>query len=297
MLSYLTISLFDSPAQALVNTVNTMGVMGKGIAAVFKQLYPDMYQRYRRLCDDGKLDIGMLYIYRTPSRVIVNFPTKKHWRQPSQPEYIEAGLQKFVEHYTDYGIASVSFPQLGCGHGELDWETQVRPLMERYLTDLPIPVYIHLYQPPPDFVPERLDADYSRQVQMERQRISSDQLWQDLRTLIGESYSLTLFGPIVNIDDKRLIFTSMTEDTNSVILYREDLENTWNVLRVRGTIRESDVAQTTDRDSAVMWLFELLQRLEYIRPVTLRTKGRQERGLLYAPRLEPRSMQQAEIIL
>ena len=145
MLTYVTINLFDSPAQTLVNTVNTVGVMGKGIAAVFKKLYPEMYKRYRRLCQEGKLDVGMLYIYRTLNKIIVNFPTKKHWRQRSQVEYIEAGLEKFVAHYGDYGISSVSFPQLGCGHGELDWETQVQPVVERYLRNLPIPVYIHLY--------------------------------------------------------------------------------------------------------------------------------------------------------
>jgi O-acetyl-ADP-ribose deacetylase (regulator of RNase III) len=178
MLTYVTISLFESPAQTLVNTVNTVGAMGKGIAAVFKKLYPEMYQQYRRLCQEGKLDVGQLYIYRTPNKIIVNLPTKKHWRQRSRVEYIKAGLEKFVTHYEDYGISSVSFPQLGCGHGELDWETQVQPVMERYLRGLPIPVYIHLYTQPPDFVPERLDVDYARQVRLERQRISADRLWR-----------------------------------------------------------------------------------------------------------------------
>ena len=159
MLTYVTISLFDSPAQTLVNTVNTVGAMGKGMAAVFKQLYPEMYQQYRRLCMEGKLDIGMLYIYRTPNKIIVNFPTKKHWRQRSRIEYIEAGLERFVASYGDYGISSVSFPQLGCGHGELDWERQVQPVMERYLRGLPILVYIHLYPKRPDFAPERLESN------------------------------------------------------------------------------------------------------------------------------------------
>jgi O-acetyl-ADP-ribose deacetylase (regulator of RNase III) len=81
--------------------------------------------------------------------------TKKHWRQPSRVEYIEAGLHKFVEHYGEYGISSVSFPQLGCGHGGLDWESQVQPLMERYLHDLPIPVYIHLYSKPSGSISEQ----------------------------------------------------------------------------------------------------------------------------------------------
>lgn len=145
MLTYLTTSLFDSPAQTLINPVNTVGVMGKGIALVFKQRYPEMYRQYRELCQAGKLDIGKLQIYRAPNKIIVNFPTKKHWRDPSRIEYIEVGLEEFVRSYDKYGIASVSFPQLGCGNGGLDWEGQVQPVMERYLKNLSIPIYIHLY--------------------------------------------------------------------------------------------------------------------------------------------------------
>ena len=72
----------------------------------------------------------LLYIYRTPNKIVVNCPTRKHWRQRSRVEYSEAGLEKFVTRCEDYGISSVSFPQLGCGHGELDWERQVQPMME-----------------------------------------------------------------------------------------------------------------------------------------------------------------------
>jgi len=299
MLTYVIISLFDSPAQTLVNTVNTAGVMGKGIAAVFKRLYPEMYERYRHLCQEGKLDAGMLYIYRTPNKIIVNFPTKKHWRQPSKVEYIEAGLQKFVEHYTDYGISSVSFPQLGCGHGELDWEAQVQPVMERYLQNLPIPVYVHIYPKPPDFVPERLDADYARQVRLERQRVSSSQLWQDLRGLVGQSYQLTLFGPIVEMDEDHILFKPPSGDAEPVAIYREDVEDLWNTLRLRGTVRESDVPQPIGEDGAISWLFELLKRVDYIQPVTLRSKsqGVSSQGLRYAPRPEMTPLKEAEIVV
>ena len=86
-----------------------------------------------------------LHVYHAADKIIVNFPTKKHWRNPSQLIYIEAGLETFVADYERYGITSVAFPQLGCGNGELGWEGQVKPVMERYLKDLPIPVYIHLY--------------------------------------------------------------------------------------------------------------------------------------------------------
>ena len=102
-----------------------------------------MFQQYRYECEQQQLDIGKLSIYRASDTIIVNFPTKKHWRSPSQLSYIEEGLRTFVAIYQQEGIASVSFPQLGCGNGGLDWSSQVRPLMERYLQPLPIPVYIH----------------------------------------------------------------------------------------------------------------------------------------------------------
>jgi O-acetyl-ADP-ribose deacetylase (regulator of RNase III) len=298
MLTYVTISLFESPAQTLVNTVNTVGVMGKGIAAVFKELYPEMYKRYRRLCQEGELDVGMLYIYRTPNKIIVNFPTKKHWRQRSRVEYIEAGLEKFVTHYGDYGISSVSFPQLGCGHGELDWDRQVQPVMERFLRDLPIPVYIHLYPIPPDFVPERLDDDYAELIRLERQRISTEQLWQDLRSLVGQKYQLTLFGPIVEMDEEHILFKSVAGEGELVIVYREDIEDLWNTLRLRGTVRETDAPQPIGDVGATLWLFELLKRVDYIEPVTLHTKDRgTSEGLCYVSLPDTTLFKEAEIVV
>jgi len=299
MLTYVDIGLFDSPAQTLVNTVNTVGVMGKGIAVVFKELYPEMYRRYRRLCKEGKLDVGMLYIYRTPNKIIVNFPTKKHWRHRSRMEYLETGLRKFVAHYTDHGISSVSFPQLGCGHGELDWETQVQPVMERYLQGLPIPVYIHLYPKAPDFVPERLNADYAGQVRLERQRISTDRLWQDLRKLVGQTYQLTLFGPVVEMDEEHIAFKSLTGQGEPVVVYREDIEDLWNTLRLRGTVREDDMPQPIQEDGADQWLFELLERLDYIQPIKLRSRGQRDlaRGLRHAPHPAVMPLIEAEIVV
>jgi O-acetyl-ADP-ribose deacetylase (regulator of RNase III) len=300
MLTYVNISLFESPAQTLVNTVNTVGVMGKGIALMFKQLYPEMYQEYRRLCQAGKLDIGKLYIYRTPNKIVVNFPTKKHWRQPSQISYIESGLRKFVEHYMDYGISSVSFPQLGCGNGELDWERQVKPIMEEYLRNLPIPVYIHLYGRPAAFVPERLNVEYAREMRLERQRVSIEQLWKDLTTHISGvssgTYLLSLFGPAVEIDGEHVIFRPTPGEP--VIVYREDIEDIWNTLRSRGTIKETEIPQAIREAGASGWLFDLLQGLEYVRPIALRS-GSEEfpiRGLRYVPLPERTAVISEEIL-
>ena len=301
MLTYVEMELFQSPAQALVNTVNTVGAMGKGIAAVFKKLYPEMYEDYRALCRQGRFEVGMLYIYRTPNKTIVNFPTKKHWRQPSRLEFIEAGLTKFVNRYADYGISSVSFPQLGCGHGELDWERQVQPVMERHLRHLPIPVYIHLYPASADFVPERLDVDYARQMRLERRRISVGRLWQDLQEIVsgerGEGYNLTLFGPGITMDEEHLRFQPTSG--GEVIVYREDVEDLWNTLRLRGTVRKADVPQWITESGAGDWLFGLLKRLEYIQPVTLRLEsgGPGSEGLRYDPRADVTEEVEAVVVV
>ena len=153
MLIYVRTSLFDSPAQTLVNTVNTVGVMGKGVALEFKKRYPRMYENYRELCSKGALKVGMLHLYRDEDRWILNFPTKTTWKKPSELTYIEEGLKTFVAQYKKMEISSVAFPPLGCGNGNLDWDV-VRPIMEQYLSNLEIPVYVHDKQVPKDFVPE-----------------------------------------------------------------------------------------------------------------------------------------------
>ena len=143
MITYVVGDLFTSPAKVLVNTVNTVGVMGKGIAKDFKRIYPEMFEEYQDLCKQKMFNVGQLWLYKTPHKWILNFPTKEHWRGKSKIEYIEAGLQKFVNTYDSKGMLEVSFPMLGCGNGELDWEKEVQPLMEKYLQPLPIHVYIH----------------------------------------------------------------------------------------------------------------------------------------------------------
>lgn len=159
---YTDANLFLSPAQTLVNTVNTVGVMGKGIAKEFKYYYPQMFTRYKLLCQHKQFNVGQLMLSKSEpvlyrqkptgksrQRWVLNFPTKRHWRAKSKLEYIKAGLDKFVHEYTRRGIKSVSFPQLGVGNGGLQW-SMVKQLMAYYLSDLDIPVYIHIYHPHTD---------------------------------------------------------------------------------------------------------------------------------------------------
>ena len=145
MIIYTDVSIFDSPADVLVNTVNTVGVMGKGIAKEFKRLHPGMFKAYSNMCKSGQLQIGDLWLYRHSSGGVLNFPTKQDWRSDSKIEYIEKGLQQFIEDYMTYDCRTISFPQLGCGSGRLSWEKDVKPLMEDYLGNLPLYILIHTY--------------------------------------------------------------------------------------------------------------------------------------------------------
>ena len=136
--------IFDSNAQTLVNTVNCRGVMGKGLALQFKLRFPEMFADYSTRCKAHQVRVGEPYLYRNGDTWILNFPTKDDWRRPSRLDYVERGLRYFAEHYREWGIQSIAFPQLGCQNGGLNWE-HVGPLMHRYLDRLNIDVEIYVH--------------------------------------------------------------------------------------------------------------------------------------------------------
>ena len=136
-------NMFESDVKTLVNTVNCVGVMGKGIAAEFKKKYPKMFDEYTAMCECGIVKPGLPYYYTDLTGAsILNFPTKDHWRSPSRLSYIISGLKWFRENYQSLGITSIAFPKLGCGNGGLDWE-MVGPIMYEYLSDLPIRIEVY----------------------------------------------------------------------------------------------------------------------------------------------------------
>ena len=141
-------NIFNTKAQTIVNTVNCVGVMGKGIALVFKLRYPNMFEQYQKLCAQHLIEIGKLWIYKGESLNpwVLNFPTKTHWKLPSEYVYLEKGLQKFVESYKEKGITSIAFPLLGAFNGGLDKE-RVIEIMQHYLSQCDIPVEIYQYDP------------------------------------------------------------------------------------------------------------------------------------------------------
>ena len=159
MINYVHENMFDLDVDARVNPVNCAGVMGKGLALQFKNKYPDMYEHYKIMCQGGQIQLGRVYycpyimvkpiIKYVPNKdietireTIVLFPTKDHWRDNSELYYIEQGLISFVKTYEKHHIKSIAFPKLGCGCGGLNWEEEVKPLMEEYLGYLPINIYI-----------------------------------------------------------------------------------------------------------------------------------------------------------
>lgn len=141
-------NIFNTKAQTIVNTVNCVGVMGKGIALVFKLRYPNMFEQYQKLCAQHLIDIGKLWIYKGDSQDpwVLNFPTKTHWKLPSEYEYLEKGLQKFIDTYKEKGITSIAFPLLGAFNGGLD-KDKVMNIMQHYLSQCDIPVEIYQYDP------------------------------------------------------------------------------------------------------------------------------------------------------
>ena len=139
-------NIFDSTCEVLVNPVNCKGVMGKGLALQFKKRYPKMFERYKDLCSKGVLKVGKprFYFGEGADHIIMNFPTKNDWRDPSRLEWIDQGLVWFADVWRYFPVRSIAFPALGCGCGELDWET-VKNLFYEKLSEIPIP--IELYAP------------------------------------------------------------------------------------------------------------------------------------------------------
>lgn len=139
MITFSKGDLLQSGAEAVINTVNCVGVMGKGIALQFKQAFPRNYDAYRRACDAGEVRLGEMFVFGTGSMInprwIINFPTKGHWKAKSRLSDIETGLEDLKRVILENGIRSIAVPPLGCGNGGLDW-AEVEPVIRRALGDL-----------------------------------------------------------------------------------------------------------------------------------------------------------------
>ena len=147
MIQYITGNVLESEAEALINTVNTVGVMGKGIALQFKKAYPTNFKIYSEAHKKDELAIGKLLVvkdsnFSSGDKLIINFPTKKDWRKPSEYSYIEEGLDDLIRVIEKHQVKSVAIPPLGAGNGGLEWE-KVKKIIETKLSSLDIEILVY----------------------------------------------------------------------------------------------------------------------------------------------------------
>ncbi len=268
MILYVQGDLFQSPAQVLVNTVNTVGVMGKGVALQFKRHFPEMYTKYRDLCEKGDFNVGSLWLYKTPNKWVLNFPTKKHWRQPSKLEYVESGIKKLVETYSSLGIHSIALPPLGCGNGQLDFPSQVQPLMEKYLQPLPIEVFVY-----PErhnvFVEHLQPKEMSDWLRTEPQSLPFSEAWEDIKSILEDK------SEFVTVAKQKPFFAHISHEPLGIrvkaaeqryMLPYDKLASLWQQLRTYG-FSMRHIAPGIDRQAS--YVLPILAELEYVTPVHL----------------------------
>lgn len=148
-MKYITGNMLEADTEALVNTVNTVGVMGKGIALQFKERFPRNFKVYANACKKSEMQVGKMLVVKENTlngeKIIINFPTKTEWFKKSQYSYIEDGLKDLAMVIEEYNIKSIAIPPLGCGNGGLKWE-KVKPMMDKYLGHFSN-VTIQIYEP------------------------------------------------------------------------------------------------------------------------------------------------------
>jgi len=278
MLRYIEGNIFESPAQTLVNTVNTAGAMGKGLARQFKRLFPEMFKSYQLLCESGELDVGKLWIYQTANKWVLSFPTKKHWRRPSSIDYVEAGLRTFVNIYDRARISSIAFPQLGCGNGELEW-TSVKPLMKSYLKKLPIDVYIYEVNRP--VVPEHKGLKRMQEWLMsEPQSLPFDSFRAELEQVLSKKDTFTnSAGDMISVISNSDATTFEGHNVSAAIPWEGDDTGSgwlqlWQFIRDKGACTARDIENMGLPQPGTV--IALLLELSPIRPLKLIDKDNTE---------------------
>lgn len=269
MITYIKGDLFNSPAQVLVNTVNTVGVMGKGIALEFKTRYPEMFILYQSKCDDGSFDIGKLLLWKKEEKWILLFPTKRHWRSPSKISDIEEGLKKFAQSYDKLGIESIAFPKLGCGNGGLDWK-DVKPIMEKYLKSLPIHIYIYLDNYKRSSLEHKKPLEIEKWLRNNTKSIGFTFLKEELQRAIIENNDFL-------INNSQLKHISWNEDNiyifngDEIIIAEEDLCDFWYHIRNLGIIEIESLPERFINYAPIM--LDILKRLDYVQPIIIMSNG------------------------
>lgn len=233
-ITFKTGDLFLDKSEALVNTVNCVGVMGKGVAHEFKHRWPENYKAYKKVCTAKELRPGQMLIFELGNlfekgepKFIVNFPTKDHWRAKSKLEYISEGLDALVSDIKKYQIKSIALPPLGCGNGGLDWSV-VRPMMVDKLSELEN-VSVTIYEPMASGdAPEYVETG----LRMTRGRAVFLRAIAELETPFGGAldrlslqkiaYFLQVMGVPLNLDFNKNLYGPYSEALKKAVVTLED---------------------------------------------------------------------------
>ena len=215
--------VLQSPAQTLVNTVNCVGIMGKGLALEFKRRFPGMYKDYRRRCKNGEMRLGEPYLFRQLEIPwILNFPTKGHWRPTSRLDDILDGLDFLEKHYKEWGITSIAFPALGCQNGQLDWRVVI-PIMHKRLSKFEIP--IELYAPQgvsPDEISDIINEKFA-QINVQYTESISEMIkptWRSLVEILSIIEKSGLRHPIGRLAFTKIAYFAKSQGLPFELKYR-----------------------------------------------------------------------------
>lgn len=248
--------IFESEAEVLVNTVNCVGVMGKGIALQFKKRFPDMMKDYKSRCDAGLVKLGEPYLYQNMfGQSILNFPTKNHWREVSRSHNVIKGLEHFIENYHSWNINSIAFPPLGCGNGGLEWET-VGKVMYQMLSHLDIDIEIYApygtkkTQLSVEFLSEEIDVESevkgNQQKKLKNEWVA---LLEVLYRLNNEAYAPSIgrviFQKLCYVITEQKIDTGFRFKQNSYGPFSEDVKEALSVFANANLATESQLGQMT----------------------------------------------------
>ncbi len=248
-------NILESNAQTLINTVNCVGVMGKGIALEFKKRFPEMFHDYVQRCKRNELQPGVPYLYKTlfPPQV-VNFPTKDHWRAASRIEDVERGLGIIQKKSGEWGIESLAIPPLGCGNGQLLW-TSVGPLIYRFLSHLDLPVELYApYGTPPNQLTDRFLSEHDQELFASSGRKILHKIepeWVVLVEIVNrieqEKYHLpvgrTIFQKIAFVATEEGLPTSLVFERGSYGPYCRELDEVKKRLADAGILQEQQLGR------------------------------------------------------
>lgn len=298
MIVYVVGEHYQSPARVLVNPVNTVGVMGSGIAFDFKRFFPEMFNHYQDLCQQDRFDIGQLLLYKTSHKWILNFPEKGHYRANVRVEHISDGLKKFVATHSEYGITSASFPALGQDDEGLNWDEEIRPRMEAYLNPLPILVYVHLDEPDNPYSSDKRNVRSVRSwLTGQTSHITFDKFWRDIKSIVQSKPNLRTHDSLLerfnvgiavgrNKRGRNLVLR-VNESPKPIFLSQTALADLWDYVTRTGYVLPENLPGGLDQQAR--YIIPLLSQLDYVDTVQLWTVGAERSiGLHYIPPLDRR---------